>query len=104
VLVDYIKGMCDLLYSQVRKQIFSEESSTKVETKHGVPTVYEQNIVELEAQIRQHYSIQNQLKLHIEITDGEHEEAIKKLTTEVSNKDSLLKKASEEIRRCEKLL
>ena len=41
VLVDYIKGMCELLYSQVRKQIFSETSSTKVDTKHGVPTVYE---------------------------------------------------------------
>lgn len=33
----------------------------------------------LEAQVRGHYSVQNQLKLHIEITEGEHEMAIRDL-------------------------
>jgi hypothetical protein len=47
-----------------------------------VPLEYEEHIQSLEAQVRGHYSVQNQLKLHIEITENEHEQALK----EVENK------------------
>ena len=54
-------------------------------TKGGIPLDYEQNIQLLEAQIRGHYSVQNQLKLHIEITENEHEIAIKQLKQELTD-------------------
>jgi len=42
----------------------------------------------LEAQVRAHFSVQNQLKLHIEITEGEHETAIKNLQKQIKKVES----------------
>lgn len=56
----------------------------------------------LEAQVRAHFSVQNQLKLHIEITEGEHETAIKDLKKQIKTVETdWLKKHNQLIKKSE---
>lgn len=98
VMVDYIRGMCEILHNQVRKSLFKDDKGVMNQTDE-IPLTYEKSIQSLEAQVRSHFSIQNQLKLHIEITEGENESQIKVLTNQLEQQEVILRaELKEELR------
>lgn len=89
VLMDYIKSMCDLLQTEYRKAL--ELTPRQPPLNEGVAEEYESHMQQLEQEIRNHYSVQHQLKLHIEVMESEHEtdmslmrQQVKKLETQVN--------------------
>lgn len=80
VLIDYIKNMSQLLFNELQTRVENGgNGSERQPVSPVIPLEYEEHIQSLEAQVRGHYSVQNQLKLHIEITEGEHETALKEM-------------------------
>lgn len=48
VMVDYIRGMCEILHNQVRKSLFKDDKGVMNQTDE-IPLTYEKSIQSLEA-------------------------------------------------------
>jgi hypothetical protein len=104
VLVDYIKNMCELLYNELASRAEKDPNEAGAAVQKGnsaIPLEYEEHIQSLEAQVRGHYSIQNQLKLHIEITEGENELALKEVNEKLNQQQFLLAETQDQLQKVE---